>query len=327
MRIDVLTLFPELFPGPLGASVIGRAVERGLVEIAAVKLRDFAVDARGTVDDKPYGGGPGMLMLPEVCTRAVEAVRRPGSLVVLTSPRGEPFSQRIAAELAKQEHLVIVAPHYEGVDQRAIDLAVDREISIGDYVLSGGTLAAMVIADAVIRLLPGALGDDESSADDSFSAGLLEYPQYTRPEEFRGLRVPEVLLSGDRIYGKSICNKRKRFEMNILDKIRNEQVRADRAEFGIGDTVKVSVKIVEGDNERIQAFQGTVIARHGSGVEETFTVRRVQAGQGVERVFPINSPRIEKIEVVRRGDVRRAKLYYLRSKIGKAARVKELRTK
>ena len=197
MRIDVLTLFPELFPGPLGASVIGRAVERGLVEIAAVKLRDFAVDARGTVDDKPYGGGPGMLMLPEVCTRAVEAVRRPGSLVVLTSPRGEPFSQRIAAELAKQEHLVIVAPHYEGVDQRAIDLAVDREISIGDYVLSGGTLAAMVIADAVIRLLPGVLGDDESSADDSFSEGLLEYPQYTRPPEFRGRRVPEVLLGGD----------------------------------------------------------------------------------------------------------------------------------
>ncbi len=115
--------------------------------------------------------------------------------------------------------------------------------------------------------------------------------------------------------------------MNILDKIRNEQVRADRAEFGIGDTVKVSVKIVEGDNERIQAFQGTVISRHGSGVEETFTVRRVQAGQGVERVFPVNSPRIEKIEVIRRGDVRRAKLYYLRDKIGKAARVKELRTK
>ena len=197
MRIDVLTLFPELFPGPLGASVIGRAAERGLVEVAAVDMRNFAVDARGTVDDKPYGGGPGMLMLPEVCTRAVEAVRRPGSLVVLTTPRGEPFSQRIAAELAELEHLVIVAPHYEGVDQRAIDLAVDREISIGDYVLSGGTLAAMVIADAVIRLLPGVLGDDESSADDSFSAGLLEYPQYTRPPEFRGRRVPEVLLQGD----------------------------------------------------------------------------------------------------------------------------------
>ena len=197
MRIDVLTLFPELFPGPLGASVIGRAAERGLVEVAAVNIRDYAADARGTVDDKPYGGGPGMLMLPEVCTRAVEAVRRPGSLVVLTTPRGEPFSQRIAAELARREHLVIVAPHYEGVDQRAIELVVDREISIGDYVLSGGTLAAMVIADAVIRLLPGVLGDDESSADDSFSAGLLEYPQYTRPPEFRGRRVPEVLLGGD----------------------------------------------------------------------------------------------------------------------------------
>ncbi|MBE6363189.1 MAG: tRNA (guanosine(37)-N1)-methyltransferase TrmD [Lentisphaerae bacterium] len=197
MRIDVLTLFPELFPGPLGGSIVGRAVRQDLVEINAVDIRSFAKDSRGTVDEKPYGGGPGMLMIPDVLTEAIESVRQPGTLVVLTSPRGEVFNQKIAAEFAKLDHLVLVSGHYEGVDQRVIDLAVDREISLGDFVMSSGNIAAMAIADAVIRLLPGALGDDESSVEESHSMGLLEYPQYTRPVEFRGCRVPEVLLSGD----------------------------------------------------------------------------------------------------------------------------------
>lgn len=197
MRIDVLTLFPELFPGPLGGSIVGRAVRQDLVEINAVDIRSFAKDSRGTVDEKPYGGGPGMLMIPDVLTEAIESVRKPGTLVVLTSPRGEVFNQKIAAEFAKLDHLVLVSGHYEGVDQRVIDLAVDREISLGDFVMSSGNIAAMAIADAVIRLLPGALGDDESSVEESHSMGLLEYPQYTRPVEFRGCRVPEVLLSGD----------------------------------------------------------------------------------------------------------------------------------
>ena len=197
MQIDILTLFPEIFPGPLGESIIGRAAARELARIQAVDLRRFAHDARGTVDDKPYGGGPGMLMKVEPIVEAVESVRRPESVVILTSPRGERFNQRLAAELAKERHLVIIAGHYEGVDQRAIELAVDREISLGDFVLTSGNLAAMVMADAIIRLLPGVLGHDESSVDESHSAGLLEYPQYTRPPEFRGLAVPEVLLSGD----------------------------------------------------------------------------------------------------------------------------------
>jgi len=197
VRIDVLTLFPELFPGPLGGSIVGRAVRQDLVEINAVDIRSFAKDSRGTVDEKPYGGGPGMLMIPDVLTEAIESVRQPGTLVVLTSPRGEVFNQKIAAEFAKLDHLVLVSGHYEGVDQRVIDLAVDREISLGDFVMSSGNIAAMAIADAVIRLLPGALGDDESSVEESHSMGLLEYPQYTRPVEFRGCRVPEVLLSGD----------------------------------------------------------------------------------------------------------------------------------
>lgn len=197
MRIDVLTLFPELFPGPLGGSIVGRAVRQDLVEINAVDVRSFAKDSRGTVDEKPYGGGPGMLMIPDVLTEAIESVRKTGSLVVLTSPRGEVFNQKIAAEFAKLDHLVLVSGHYEGVDQRVIDLAIDREISLGDFVMSSGNIAAMAIADAVIRLLPGALGDDESALEESHSMGLLEYPQYTRPVEFRGCRVPEVLLSGD----------------------------------------------------------------------------------------------------------------------------------
>jgi len=168
-----------------------------IVDFAAHNMRDYAHDERGTVDERPYGGGPGMLMLPEVVTEAVEAVKTPQSVVVLTTPRGEVFNENIARELAAVPHLVLVAGHYEGIDQRAIDETVDREISIGDYVLSNGNLAAMVIADAVIRLLPGALGDDESSEDESFSNGLLEYPQYTRPPVFRGRAVPELLLSGD----------------------------------------------------------------------------------------------------------------------------------
>jgi len=197
MHIDVLTLFPELFPGPLGTSVVGRAAERDLATVGVVNVRDFAADRRGTVDEKPYGGGPGMLMMVEPLTLALESVRRSDSVVVMTTPRGELFSQKLAREFAECRHLVLVAGHYEGVDERFLASQVDREVSLGDYVLSNGNLAAMVIADAVIRLLPGVLGDDASSCDESHSNGLLEYPQYTRPEEFRGVRVPEVLLSGD----------------------------------------------------------------------------------------------------------------------------------
>lgn len=197
MKIDVLTLFPEIFPGPLGTSVIGRALANGLIEINAVNLRDFADDRRGTVDDSPYGGGPGMLMKPDVLGRAIDALRTPETLVILTSPRGSVFDQTAAMELGGFRHLLLVCGHYEGVDQRAIDQLIDREYSIGDFVLTSGNLAAMAIIDATVRLLPGVLGSGESGSEESFSAGLLEYPHYTRPPEFRGAAVPEVLLSGD----------------------------------------------------------------------------------------------------------------------------------
>lgn len=197
MQIDIITLFPDSFFGPFSESIIGRAIKNGLVGINAVNLRKYAHDERGTVDDKPYGGGPGMLMKAEPLFEAVEDLKTEKSLVILTSPRGERFCQQTAVELSRHEHLIFVCGHYEGVDERVRTGLIDREISIGDYVLTSGNLAAMVMTDAIVRLLPGALGCDESSADESFSNGFLEYSQYTRPAEYRGLKVPEILLSGD----------------------------------------------------------------------------------------------------------------------------------
>ncbi len=197
MRIDIITLFPESFFGPLAESIIGRAVKQHLVEIEAVDLRRYTHDSRQTVDDKPYGGGPGMLMKIEPLAEAVDDLRRDNSLVILTSPQGEPFKQQTARELSQVEHIIFICGHYEGVDQRVRELLVDRELSIGDYVLTNGNLAAMVMTDAIVRLLPGVLGSPDSEVDESFAAGLLEYPQYTKPPEFGGLKVPEILLSGN----------------------------------------------------------------------------------------------------------------------------------
>ena len=174
-------------------------MKNGIVEINAVNLRDYTHDRHQTVDDKPFGGGPGMLMKPEPLFEAVEALRKDDTKVILTGPRGEQFSQKIASELAQESHLVIVCGHYEGVDERVRKHLVDREISIGDYILTSGNLPAMVMCDALVRLMPGALGCDESDVDESFSteSGFLEYPQYTRPADFRGWTVPDGLLSGN----------------------------------------------------------------------------------------------------------------------------------
>ncbi len=197
MKIDVLTLFPGMFPGPLDESIIKRACESGRLRLGIRDLRDYTHDRYRKVDDRPFGGGPGMLMKPEPLFEAVEALRGEKTRVILTSPAGRPFRQEIAQELAGEEHLLLVCGSYEGFDERVRECLADDELSIGDYVLTNGALPAMVIIDAVTRLLPGVLGDDESSVDESFSDGLLEYPQYTRPAEFRGMSVPEVLLSGD----------------------------------------------------------------------------------------------------------------------------------
>ncbi len=197
MEFDILTLFPRIFDGPLDESILKRAREAGLVQIRVHNLRDFAHDKHRVVDDKPYGGGPGMLMKPEPIFEAVEKLQRADSCVVLMTPQGAPFTQARAKEFAGKPHLIIICGHYEGVDERVREALADEEVSIGDYVLTNGALAAAVVVDAVVRLLPGAIGHENGAADDSFATGLLEGPQYTRPAEFRGMKVPDVLQSGN----------------------------------------------------------------------------------------------------------------------------------
>ncbi len=199
MRVDIITLFPEMFRGPFEASIIARAREQGIVRIELHQLRDWGEGRHRLVDDYPHGGGAGMVLKPEPLFAAVEAVQplaEPPGRVVLLTPQGRLFNQSIANELAEQPRLVLICGHYEGVDERVREHLVDDEISIGDYVLSGGELAAMVLVDAVVRRLPGALGGEASLDEESHSEGLLEYPQYTRPSEFRGWKIPDILLSG-----------------------------------------------------------------------------------------------------------------------------------
>jgi len=200
MRIDILTLFPEMFESPLSCSILKRAQEKALVDIVLTNIRDFAADSYNKVDDKPYGGGAGMVMMPQPlfdCFEYVEKLSPQKGRVILLTPQGKKFDQAKAVELSAEKRLILISGRYEGFDERIrIGLGAEQ-ISIGDYVLSGGELAAMVIIDAVVRLLAGALGDENSAKDDSFSEGLLEYPQYTRPEVFRDMKVPDVLLSGD----------------------------------------------------------------------------------------------------------------------------------
>src|SRR5436190_12807059 len=196
MKIDVLTLFPGMFAGPLDESIIKRAREAGILQLGIHNLRDYTHDRHKTVDDKPFGGGPGMLLKPEPIFEAVEHLANDQTRVVLLTPGGRTFRQEIAREYAGYPHLLLVSGSYEGFDERVREGLADDEISIGDFVLTNGALPAMIIVDAVTRLLPGVLGDDESAHDESFSHGLLEYPHYTRPAEFRGWKVPEILLSG-----------------------------------------------------------------------------------------------------------------------------------
>ncbi len=197
LKVDVLTIFPSMLKGFLDESMLKKAVERNAVVFNVVNLRDFAEDRHRTTDDRPFGGGPGMVMKPEPIFRAVESVRTDDSHVVLLTPQGEPFKQVKARELSGRQHLIFVCGHYEGVDERIRTELIDEEISIGDYVLTNGVLPAAVVVDACVRLLPGVLGGDGATEEESFSEQLLEYPHYTRPAEYAGLEVPAVLRSGD----------------------------------------------------------------------------------------------------------------------------------
>ncbi len=197
LQIDIVTIFPRMLDGILGESILKRAQDAGLVRIRCVNLRDYATGAHLTTDDRPYGGGPGMVMKPEPVFKAVDDLRRPESRVILMTPQGAPFKQATALALSKEAHLIVLCGHYEGVDERIREALVDQEISIGDYVLTNGVLAAGVVVDAVVRLLPGALGGEGAAEDESFTTGRLEYPQYTRPPVYRGMGVPEILTSGN----------------------------------------------------------------------------------------------------------------------------------
>jgi tRNA (guanine37-N1)-methyltransferase len=199
MKFDIITIFPELFSGVLDCGIVRRALRSGLVDINIVNLRDFTKDKHKSVDDRPYGGGEGMVFMPGPLFEAIERCRQESekSEVALLTPQGKTWSQDMAVEFTAIPHLILICGRYEGIDQRIIDSLVDREISIGDFVLTGGEIPAMVVLDSIVRLLPGALGCSDSAVNESFSSGLLDYPQYTRPAEFRGQVVPEVLLSGN----------------------------------------------------------------------------------------------------------------------------------
>ncbi len=200
MRIDILTLFPEMFHAVLGQSILKRAQDKGVVQYFIWNIRDFSQNKHKKVDDRPYGGGPGMVLKPEPIFAAIEEVEKQTSTTakkILLTPQGAKFTQHIAHEFSKEAHLILICGHYEGFDERIRDGLDVVEISIGDYVLSGGEIPTMVVIDAVVRLIPGVLGEAESSCDESFSSGLLEYPQFTRPADFRGMKVPEILVSGN----------------------------------------------------------------------------------------------------------------------------------
>jgi tRNA (guanine37-N1)-methyltransferase len=224
MRIDILTLFPEIFRGAFDESIVKRAREKGVVEIHLHNIRDYTHDRHRKADDRPFGGGPGMVLKPEPVFECVESVGAPeGSLIYLT-PQGQRFTQTRAEELSRRERLVLLCGHYEEIDERIRTVLVGEEISIGDYVLSNGEMPAMVVVDCVVRLIPGVLGDDESAQTESFTSGILDYPQYTRPAEFRGMKVPEILLSGNH---QEIRKWRERKALERTQKVRPDLLQGD----------------------------------------------------------------------------------------------------
>jgi tRNA (guanine37-N1)-methyltransferase len=218
MRIDILSLFPDYFEGPFSVSMVKRAVEKGLLDIRLVDIRDFVKNKHRKVDDRPYGGGPGMVLMPEPVCEAIRSVRREKTRVIYLTPQGTPLTAKRCQELAVFEHLVFLCGHYEGVDERALEKEVNEEISIGDYVLTNGCLPAIVLLDAVARFIPGFLGHEEAAEQDSFQDGLLEGPVYTRPAVFEGLEVPQVLREGNH---KEIDKWRKEQSLCKTDKVRS----------------------------------------------------------------------------------------------------------
>lgn len=217
MRFDILSLFPDYFKGPFDESIISQARKKGILEINLVDIRDFAENKWKKVDDRPYGGGPGMVLMPEPVAKAIRSVKREGSRTIYLSPQGTPLTAKKCRELAQYTHLVLLSGHYEGIDERVLKKEIDEEISIGDYVLSNGCIGAIVLVDAVSRFVPGVIGDERAAEEDSFEGGLLDCPHYTRPEEFEGEKVPEILLTGNH---QKIAEWRKKVALEKTKKIR-----------------------------------------------------------------------------------------------------------
>ena len=415
LEIDVVTLFPAMVRAPLSESIPARIQERGLVAIRVHDLRDWGLGRHRSVDDATYGGGAGMVLRPEPVAAALDQLRRTDSTAILLDPAGERFGQARAHDAGRSGPTSSSSAPATRAWTSGFARLVDLELSIGDYVLTGGELPALVIIDAVIRLLPGAI-DAESTTEESFATGLLEYPQYTRPPSLPGMPTcrrswcPVTTVrsapgacanrSAGRWCAGRTCSKAERppgkrpgslprsgqssspgggrglssvtcrargaasqltrraqcpcytppsvahgdastvhdaaprcqqqvrnRPVNVLDEIVADQLRSDLPELASGDTVRVAARVVEGNRERIQVFEGTVMRLRGGGITRSITVRRIASGVGVERTFKIHSPRIDKIEVVRHGQVRRAQLYFLRDRVGKAATLRERRPK
>ena len=243
LKVDVVTAFPDMLCGPLGQSIVGRAQKSGVLKLGFTNPRDFTDDKHHTLDDRPYGGGPGMLMKAEPLYRAIKKLRKKNSVVILTSPRGQTFTQGLAKELAKKKHLIFVCGHYEGIDERVYS-EMDMEVSLGDFILTGGELASAVMIDAITRLLPGTFKKQDVTVSESFEDGLLEAPQYTRPEVWRGKKVPEILLSG---HHKQMEEWKREQALKLTKKYRPDLLKTSHAKKaatkkGVKNTVKKAVK-------------------------------------------------------------------------------------
>ena len=347
---QVFTLYPEYFPGPFKNGLYGKAIEKKIWDLRTVNIRDYAIDKHKTVDDTPYGGGSGMLIKPDVLAKSLDKNINRDEKIVYLSPKGKVFNQKIAKELSLEKKVNIICGHFEGIDQRVLENRKIDEISLGDFVLSGGETATYVFLDAILRLIPGVLGNEKSTSEESFENGLLEYPQYTKPQIWEEKSVPNVLLSGDHAkikdwrlsQSEAITRDRRpdlwqkynkktnliNLQMKTIEEINQANVKKIAAEkklpnFFPGDIVKIGVRITEGKRDRIQYFEGVCIAKKNRDLNSSFTVRKISFGEGVERTFALYSPIVDSIKVIRSGKVRRAKLYYLRDRTGKSARIAE----
>ena len=367
MRIDIISAVPSLLESPFNNSILKRAQEKKLVKIKTHNLRDYSSNKQKSIDDYAFGGGAGMVLSIEPVFNCIQKLQKKTKYdeIIYMTPDGEQLNQSYTNQLSLKKNLIIICGHYKGIDQRIRDHLITKEISIGDYVLSGGELPAAVLCDGIIRLLPGVLNNETSALTDSFQDNLLAPPVYTRPADFNGWKVPEILTSGnlkaiedwrdkkaieitknkrpDLSDKKNHKNYKKPFNhikiilcniailktrpMDRIKEISNELNEIKQwPSFSSGDTITVTYKIKEGNKERLQSFQGTVLQRRSSGTTETFTIRKMSGGTGVERIFPLASPFLEKIVVNKEGAVRRSKLFYLRERTGKSARIKEKKT-